>query len=28
MVFDCVRTIGKRDKIRRAYGAEYNTTGS
>jgi len=28
MVFDCVRTIGKRDKIRRAYGTEYNTTGS
>ena len=25
MVFDCVRTIGKRDKIRRAYGVNYNT---
>ena len=25
MVFDCVRTTGKRDKIRRAYGADYNT---
>ena len=25
MVFDCVRTTGKRDKLRRAYGAGYNT---
>ncbi len=25
MAFDCVRTSGKRDKIRRAYGVEYNT---
>tara|TARA_R110000751_G_scaffold119302_1_gene219738 strand:+ start:432 stop:1418 length:987 start_codon:yes stop_codon:yes gene_type:complete len=25
MAFDCVRTSGKRDKIRRAYGIEYNT---
>ena len=25
MVFDCVRTTGKRDKIRRAYGTGYNT---
>lgn len=25
MVFDCVRTSGKRDKIRRAYGVDYNT---
>lgn len=25
MAFDCVRTSGKRDKIRRAYGVDYNT---
>jgi len=25
MVFDCVRTTGVRDKIRRAYGTKYNT---
>ena len=25
MVFDCIRTVGKRDKLRRAYGTTYNT---